>query len=202
MHQTLVTVTGNVVNSPEMRVTRTGVHFTTFRLASTPRWYNSARGAWESGSTNFYGVTAFRSLAANVLASLTRGQPVVVHGRLRVNQFERADKSTGTRVEIDAVSVGHDLCLGVTEFHKGTAALPDDHDRMADAGVQDALADAEDAGYDQIDPVTGEVARLDRHPADSPAGQGQGGGRAGDAQREHADAEDARARGEEDRLSA
>lgn len=165
MNHTVITVVGNVVNAPELRVTNSGVHFTTFRLAATPRWYNATRGCWESGTTSFYGVTAFRALGANTLASLEKGQPVVVHGRLRVNQFERADKSLGMRAEIDAISIGHDLGLGVAEFHKGTAALPDEHDRLADSDVQEALSESESQEYDMVDPATGEVARLRRPPA-------------------------------------
>lgn len=170
MNHTVITVVGNVVNTPELRVTNSGIHFTTFRLAATPRWYNATRGSWESGTTSFYGVTAFRALGANALASLAKGQPVVVHGRLRVNQFERADKSLGMRAEIDAVSIGHDLALGVAEFRKGTAALPDEHDRLADADVQEALGESESEEYDMVDPATGEVARLRRAPASTGEG--------------------------------
>ncbi len=172
MNENVITVIGNVVNDPDLRSTKAGMPFVAFRVASTPRWFNGARGAWESGPTNFYSVTAFRALAANANASLKKGQPVVVHGRLRVNTFERADKTWGTRVEIDAMSIGHDLSLGVADFHKGTAALPDDHDRLGEDSVQSALA-ATEQGYDVVDPVTGELGPLTEPPRDADRGEVQ-----------------------------
>jgi single-strand DNA-binding protein len=55
----------------------------------------------------------------------------------------RADNSHATSVEIDAYSVGHDLSWGTTELRRVARAQLDQHDRMADDGVQDAMATLE-----------------------------------------------------------
>jgi single-strand DNA-binding protein len=132
MNESYITVVGRVVADPQSRTTRTGVPFAAFRLASTVRRISRESGQYEDAGTSFYNVSAFRALGANVANSLKKGEPVVVHGRLRVNQWMRADNSHATSVEIDAYSVGHDLSWGTTELR-----------RVARDGVQDAMATLE-----------------------------------------------------------
>ena len=140
MNESYITVVGRVVADPQSRTTRTGVPFAAFRLASTVRRVSRETGQYEDAGTSFYNVTAFRALGANVANSLHKGEPVVVHGRLRVNQWMRADNTHATSVEIDAYSVGHDLSWGTTELRRVARAQLDQHDRMADEGVQDVMA--------------------------------------------------------------
>lgn len=140
MNESYITVTGRVVADPESRTTRQGVPFAAFRLASTVRRLNPRTRDYEDGGTSFYNVTAFRSLGANVANSLKKGEPVVVYGRLRVNQWLRQDNSHATSVEIDAYNIGHDLSWGTTSLTRVSRAQLDTQDRMADEGVQDALA--------------------------------------------------------------
>ncbi|SDP17322.1 single-strand DNA-binding protein [Pedococcus dokdonensis] len=140
MNESYITVTGRMVADPESRTTKLGVPFAAFRLASTVRRLNTRTREYEDGGTSFYNVTAFRSLGANVANSLKKGEPVVVYGRLRVNQWLRADDSHATSVEIDAYTVGHDLSWGTTALTRVSRAQLDTHDRMADEGVQEAMA--------------------------------------------------------------
>lgn len=140
MNESYITVTGRVVADPESRTTRNGVPFAAFRLASTVRRPNPKTREYEHAGTSFYNVTAFRSLGANVAHSLKKGEPVVVYGRLRVNQWMRQDNTHATSVEIDAYNVGHDLSWGTTALSRVTRAQLDTNDRMADEGVQGAMA--------------------------------------------------------------
>lgn len=166
MNTTVVTITGNVVNKPEVKSTQHGVPFSSFRLAQTER-RRLPSGEFEDLATNFYQVTAFRALGLNAAQSLDRGQPVVVHGRLRVNQFVRGDGSAGTSVEIDAYAIGPNLTMGTADFTKaGGMRQSAPGDRLADPEVQashhgrelvDGPADDEGVGYVEVDPVTGEV---------------------------------------------
>lgn len=142
MNEIYVTVSGRLVADPEARNTKNGVPFAAFRVASTARRVNRSTGEFEDAGTSFVSVTAFRSLGANVAHSLHKGDPVVVHGRMRVNQWLRQDESLGTSVEIDAYSVGHDLSYGTTSFTKVTRAQVDRTDRLSDDAVQAAHARA------------------------------------------------------------
>jgi single-strand DNA-binding protein len=107
----LVTVTGFVGSDPRHNITDAGLAITNFRLATTRRYFDRAKGEWADGETNWYSVAAFRQLAVNAAASVSKGDRVVVHGRLRVRPWETGEKS-GTAVEIDADAIGHDLSWG------------------------------------------------------------------------------------------
>lgn len=138
MNETYVHVTGNVVADPDHRVTQTGAPFTTFRIASTIRRPAKDSTTYEDGPTSFYNVIAFRQLAVNTHACVRRGHPVTVYGRQRVSQFTREDGSTGTSVEIDALTIGHDLSRGTTTFAKGVRPKHDPRDRLSDPTVRSA----------------------------------------------------------------
>lgn len=116
MNETQVTMIGNAVEDPVMRFSRNGDPYVTLRLASTVRRRDQS-GQYVDAGTNFVTVLAFRQLATNVTHSVRKGQPLVVNGRLRVNQWRSGERS-GTSVEIDATSIGHDLSRGVASFNR------------------------------------------------------------------------------------
>ena len=142
MNETYVTVSGNVVGDPIVRATRANVPFVTFRVASNVRRVDFKTGEYIDAGTNFVNVTAFRGLGVNLANSLHKGQPVLVYGRMRINQWVNGEKS-GTTVEIDAYNVGHDLTWGQSKFTKVAKPQLNQDDRMADPEVQDA--------HDQLD---------------------------------------------------
>lgn len=172
MNETHVTVAGRLVADPMVRNTGSGQPFTTFRVASTVRRWNAKTNEFEDANTNFVNVTAWRSLGANIASSLHRGDPVVVTGRLKVAQWTRklGELEVGvTSVDIDANAVGHDLTWGTTKYTKvSRASFSTGDDRMDDPAVQEARAElegygpesADQAAYDVVDPVTGEIHRF------------------------------------------
>jgi len=145
-----ITVTGLVATPPNHVVTSTGLAVTNFRLASTQRRYDRAAGAWVDGATNWFTVTAFRRLADHVAASVQKGERVIVTGRLRVRDWESGERS-GTAVEIEAESLGHDLLWGTTTFRRAvsTSARSDEHASASDAPE----STAESAGGEEWSPA-------------------------------------------------
>jgi single-strand DNA-binding protein len=137
MNETYVTLSGNVVGDPVVRTTRANVPFVTFRVASNVRRVDFKTGEYIDAGTNFVNVTAFRGLGVNLSNSLKKGEPVIVYGRMRINQWVNGDRN-GTTVEIDAYNVGHDLSWGVTTFSKVSKPALNQNDRMADPEVQEA----------------------------------------------------------------
>jgi single-strand DNA-binding protein len=125
MNETVVCAVGNVATQPVHREDGRG-QVTRFRLAATPRYWDRERAAWVDGHTNFFTVWTRRSLAANVAASLSVGDPVVVQGRLKVRADTR-DGQAHTDVDIEAAAVGHDLARGTSAFRRnvrGEAGAP------------------------------------------------------------------------------
>ncbi|MCG7323135.1 single-stranded DNA-binding protein [Arsenicicoccus bolidensis] len=153
MHETMITVTGNLCADPELRFTQGGDAFAAFRIACTERKRNR-EGGWGDGHTNFVRVTAFRSLGQNCAATLKQGTRVIVRGRLRVTDWEQGERR-GTNVEIDAHSVGPDLTFAFADVTKGVHSSGTD--RMADPEVaaandRGALPDgAEPSGLPEAD---------------------------------------------------
>lgn len=125
MNDIPITITGIAVTDAREIPTKTGAVGASFRLASNSRKFNKATNTWVDGDTSYVNINCWRTLAANVLESVHRGDPVVVAGRMRVREWSTGEKS-GTSVEIDATSVGHDLSRGVTTFAKLNRELTTD----------------------------------------------------------------------------
>ncbi|MFE7747869.1 single-stranded DNA-binding protein [Streptomyces sp. NPDC057428] len=122
MNETLVTLVGNSATAVDFRETEAGAT-ARFRLAVTPRRWDRERQSWADGRTSFYTVWARRALAANLSGSVSVGEPLVVHGRLKVREEER-DGVWKTSVDIEAVAVGHDLTRGTAAFRRVVRADP------------------------------------------------------------------------------
>jgi single-strand DNA-binding protein len=118
MNDSFITMSGNVATEPRHRVTDTGHHLVSFRMASNRRKYTS-RDGWVDEPTSYVTVTAWRFLAENVAASIEKGDPIVVAGTLKVRDWSNGDRS-GSTAEIDAKFLSHDLNRGVTQFRKVT----------------------------------------------------------------------------------
>jgi single-strand DNA-binding protein len=115
-----ITLTGIVATPPRHIVTGEGLQITSFRLASTQRRFDRAEQKWVDADTNWYTVTCFRALAANVVGSILKGQRVIVIGSLRVREWEAEEKS-GVTIEVDADAIGHDLTFGTSVFTRAPA---------------------------------------------------------------------------------
>lgn len=119
-----IAISGFVATPPHTITAAGDLTITSFRIASNQRRFDRGRDRWIDGETNWYTVTTFRQLASNVATSVVKGDRVVVTGRLRVREWEAGEKS-GTNVEIEADSLGHDLTWGTTSFTRvrSTAAV-------------------------------------------------------------------------------
>jgi single-strand DNA-binding protein len=111
----LISVAGLVATTPRHLVTQDGLPITSFRLASSQRRFDRSQNKWIDGETNWYTVTGFRQLAINASTSVSKGDRIVVAGKLRVRDWDNGERA-GTSVEIEAESIGHDLSWGSAVF--------------------------------------------------------------------------------------
>ena len=123
MNDTQITLTGWIGGDVTLRELSEGRHVASFRVACTPsRWRD---GEWVKGPTSWHTVKAWNRLARHVAASLHNGDPVVVHGRLVADVWEREGRQQ-TSYEVVASAIGHDLTHGTTSFAKAApVAAPD-----------------------------------------------------------------------------
>ena len=147
MNDLIMTVNGWVATDPSQHVGPTGARLTSFRLASTSRFFDRDKGEWTDGRTEWFTVKVFRNAAITVANSVKKGQPVTVHGRFRTSEWE-GEGGTRTDLVIDATSVGHDLTRGTAEFTRafGDAALAGEDDGTGDVGAEGG-ADAGAGGF-------------------------------------------------------
>lgn len=106
---TNITVVGNIVADPELRFTPSGAPVANFRVASTPRRFNSQTNQWEDGEAMFLTCNVWRQAAENVAESLTKGMRIIVTGRLKSRSFQTREGESRTVFEIDVDEVGPSL---------------------------------------------------------------------------------------------
>ena len=111
----IVTVSGLVATTPRHLVTQDGLPITSFRMAASHRRFDRTANKWVDGETNWFTVTAFRQLAINSAGSISKGERVLVTGKLRVRDWDNGERA-GTSVEVEAEALGHDLTWGTAVF--------------------------------------------------------------------------------------
>lgn len=103
-----VTLVGNITRDPELRFLPNGTANATFGLAVNRRWQNRQTNEWEE-KVSFFNVVAWREMAENAAASLTKGNRVLVTGRLEQRTYETQDGEKRNVVEIIADEIGPSL---------------------------------------------------------------------------------------------
>lgn len=131
--ETLITIVGNLVDTPELRYTPSGDAVANFRVASTPRVYDRESAEWSDGETLFLTCTVWRTYAENVAESLARGNRVIVQGRLKQRYYENNDGERRTVYEIDVEDVGPTLRFNTATLTHGNAA---EKEPVSRAGVK------------------------------------------------------------------
>src|SRR6266567_849451 len=115
---TQITITGNLVDDPELRFTPAGQPVARFRVASTPRFRDNATGEWKDGDSLFLTCNVWRQAAENAAESLTRGMRVIVSGRLRQRSYETREGEKRTVFELDVDEIGPSLKYATAKVQK------------------------------------------------------------------------------------
>jgi single-strand DNA-binding protein len=127
MYETHVTVVGRLATEIGHNRLNDGTTVANFRVASTERRQDRGTGAWGDGDTLFVDVKCWRKLADNALASLVKGDPVVVTGRIFTRNYEHEGQRR-TAVTVEAYNVAADLA-------HCTVVLKRDRRASSDAGA-------------------------------------------------------------------
>ena len=107
MPDTFVTLIGNLTDDPEVRFTPAGTQVANFRLAVTPRVREGDQ--WKDGDTSFFRINCWRDLAAHTADSLSKGDRVLVIGRLKARSWETPEGERRSVVEVEAEELGPSL---------------------------------------------------------------------------------------------
>lgn len=115
---TPITLVGNVVADPELKYTPSGAAVTNFRVASTPRKFDSQSNQWVDGDALFLTCNVWRQAAENVANSMNKGDRVIVSGRLRQRSYETREGEKRTVFEVEVDEVGPSLKYATAQVTK------------------------------------------------------------------------------------
>ncbi len=140
--ETTITVVGNLTADPDLRFLPAGAAVASFTVASTPRAYDKNSGEWKDGDALFLRASVWRQYAENVAESLTKGQRVIVTGRLKQRSYEDREGIKRTVVELDVEEVGPALRFATAKVVKAARAST----ATAGQGASDPFATPAPAG--------------------------------------------------------
>lgn len=133
------TIIGNATSDAELRFTPNGLAVANFTVADTPRVKQGDQ--WVDGETMFVRCTVWREAAENVAESITKGQRVIVTGRLKSRSYEK-DGQKRTSLEMDVDEVGPSLRWATARVNKtqrqGNQAAPPQADPWTSAPTTSA----------------------------------------------------------------
>src|SRR5512132_1066354 len=130
------TIVGNLVDDPELRFTNTGIAVANLRVAVTQRIQQD--GEWRDGDTSFLKVNVWRGQAEHLVDSLSKGDRVMVTGRLRQRSWETPEGDKRAVTEIEADEVGASLKWATAKVERTTERATSDRaqgrERQAERG--------------------------------------------------------------------
>jgi single-strand DNA-binding protein len=147
MRQTPVTVVGTLVSDMRpRRVGQDGTLVLNFRIASNERRLDKASESWVDGESLYLSVNCWRRLAENA-ASLVKGDPVIVSGKLRTREWTTEQGERRSVVELEASAIGPDLARCAATVRKQR------REQQPGAGDEDALGEDRTDGAKLTDGV-------------------------------------------------
>lgn len=99
-----IILVGNLGRDPELRYTPDGTPVCTFSLATNEKRRDRATGE-NNDVTTWFRVTLWRRQAEVASQYLTRGKPVYIEGRLRVEEYTDRDGKTRHSLEVTATDM-------------------------------------------------------------------------------------------------
>jgi single-strand DNA-binding protein len=97
-----ITVEGKIGQDPELRFTTSGMAVAEFSVADT-------YGKDDKKKTTWHNCTAFGSLAENIVASLKKGNTVIVTGRYEQDEYTKKDGTKGKSIKFIVDACGPSL---------------------------------------------------------------------------------------------
>jgi single-strand DNA-binding protein len=145
--ETVIHMIGHAGTDVDYRQVGSGTDLSTFRLASTPRRFDRGQGQYVDGTTTWITVQCWRYLAVHVRDAVRRGDPVVVVGKLKTEEWTK-EGVRYSRMVLEALAVGHDLNRGVSVFTKAPRLVDP---VLQTAAATDVVEEGEAAGDDRGD---------------------------------------------------
>lgn len=122
---TYLTVQGNLTADPVPTTTASGASLVKIRVASNSRRLDKQTGEYRDLDPMFIDVACWRNLGGHVLATLRKGDSVVVHGKLLYREYDDTKGVHRSQFQIDALVVGPDLNRCAADLRRPAKASAD-----------------------------------------------------------------------------
>jgi len=133
-----ITVVGNLTGDPELRFTQGGSAMLTGSVADNRRY--QINGEWQE-ETSFVNFVAWRELAENGAATLTKGMRVVITGRLQQRDWQDKDGNKRTSFDIVVDEIAPSLRFATAAVTKITKSADPTSPRPAAATPEPVYAE-------------------------------------------------------------
>lgn len=154
-NDTRISVRGYVGGQPDIYDNENGEQTVVFSVGVTARAWNRQENRMKDGETAWYSVRCYGNLARNVAASIEKGSPVMVRGRLVSRAWKDDSGIERSRHVIIADAVGIDLNTGTARFSRvRRGEVQEDVNKVEDS----ASATSESSEVDVIEALTAKAA--------------------------------------------
>jgi len=117
-----VTIEGNLTGDPESGRSDSDVQYARFSVAVNDRRFNEDTKQWEDGNTIYHPVVVFNDQARHIVDSLSKGDSVVVVGKLRFGTYTDKEDHTRETRDIIADTVGASLRFATVSVQRAPKA--------------------------------------------------------------------------------
>ncbi|AEF39511.1 single-stranded DNA-binding protein [Hoyosella subflava] len=127
MYESYTTIVGNVASNMNRRLVGTrGDEVVSFTVASTTRVFDRSNAEWKDGTTLFVRVSCWNRASHRVIASLMKGDPVIVHGDLHTHTYTDNEGQQRMSLEMRARAVGPDVTRCIAQIDRRAPAKTED----------------------------------------------------------------------------
>ncbi len=102
-------VIGRIIKGPKLSVLADGAVVANFTVEASPRRFDKDTRAWKEIKPVVVRCNAWHAMAPHVMASVHRGDRVLVVGRMQSNCFTEVDGTQKSLMELDVDAMGPDL---------------------------------------------------------------------------------------------
>lgn len=105
----IITATGNLTADPELKFLPSGKAVVNIRIACSDRYFDKQTSEWKDSDPCFISGSAWGNFAENIANSVSRGDPVVLTGKLMEDHWQDKDGVDRSRFNVKILSLGPDL---------------------------------------------------------------------------------------------
>ncbi|MCC7308872.1 MAG: single-stranded DNA-binding protein [Acidobacteria bacterium] len=148
-----ITIVGNLGKDPDLRYTPQGVAVCSFTMATNEKRRDKSGELQDV--TTWFKITLWRQQAENAAKYLTKGSPVYIEGRLRIEEWTDRDNNNRYTLDVQATDMQFIGSRGGGEYSGGSSE--EDHQPQYTGGGPSASSGAGAAPASSATPADDDI---------------------------------------------